>query len=157
MNRWPVHCLATTRRSALASALATDARGRPALLRRRIGRGSLILCTYPVEHMAALTPRVNPDDTVTLYDALATQARGRRHVTVDDPRVACDSLIRDDGALFAVLVSHAAEPLTVKPALADGKLATLEGEEAVEGVELDPFGIKIMRITGSGAVSAVPA
>ena len=115
------------------------------------------MCTYPVEHMAALTPRVNPDDTVTLYDALATHARARRHVTVNDPRVACDSLIRDDGALFAVLVSHAAEPLTVEPTLADGELTTMEGKDAAEGVELGPFGIKVMRITGSGAVSAIPA
>ena len=90
-----------------AEVLATDAHGRPALLLRRTGRGSSILCTYPVEHMAALTPRVNPDDTVTLYDALATHAGARRLVTVDDPRVACDTLIRDDGALFAVLASHA--------------------------------------------------
>jgi len=43
---------------------ATDAHGRPALLLRPIGPGSLVLCTYPVEHMAALTSRVNPDDNV---------------------------------------------------------------------------------------------
>ena len=79
-----------------------------------------MLCTYPIEHMAALTPRVNPDDTVTLYDALATHAGVRRLITVDDPRVACDTLLRDDGTLFAVLASHAAEPLTVKPSLGCG-------------------------------------
>jgi endo-1,4-beta-mannosidase len=135
-----------------AEVLAADARGRPALLLRRTGRGSLILCTYPVEHMAALTPRVNPDDAVTLYDALASHAGVRRAVTVDDPRVACDTLIRDDGTLFAVLASHAAEPLTVKPELGcGGELATLEGQEAGEGVNLRPFGIKILTITGSGA------
>jgi hypothetical protein len=43
-----------------AEVIATDARGRPALLLRRVGGGSLVLGTYPVEHMAALTPRVNP-------------------------------------------------------------------------------------------------
>ena len=103
-----------------AEVIATDARGRPALLSRRTGpgnRGALLLCTYPIEHMAALTPRVNPDDTVTLYDALATHAGVRRAVTVDDPRVACDTLIRDDGTLFAVLASHADEQVTVKPGL----------------------------------------
>jgi hypothetical protein len=77
----------------------TDTRGRPALLLRAIGQGSLVLCTYPVEHMAALTPRVNPDDMVTLYDALARHAGVRRLVTADDPRVSCDTLIRDDGVL----------------------------------------------------------
>jgi endo-1,4-beta-mannosidase len=130
-----------------AEVLATDARGRPALLLRRTGSGSIVLCTYPVERMAALTPRVNPDDTVTLYDALARHARVRRPVTVADPRVACDTLIRDDGALFAVLASHAAEALTVTPALGGGELTTLDGEDTAEGVTLGPFGIKVLRIS----------
>ena len=131
-----------------AEVIATDNHGRPALLLRRTGRGSLVLCTYPIEHMAALTPQVNPDDTVTLYDALASHAGARRAVTVDDPRVACDTLIRDDGTLFAVLASYAAEPLTVKPGLDGGELTTLEGTEAGEGVTLGPFGIKIFAVTG---------
>jgi hypothetical protein len=109
-----------------AEILATDTRGRPALLLRPGGRGSLISCTYPIEHMAALTPRVNPDDSVALYAALATHAGLRRPVTVDDPRVAADTLVRDDGTLFAVLAS----------------------------VTLGPFGINVLRITGSGATDA---
>jgi len=130
-----------------AEVLATDGRSRPALLRRRIGRGSLILCTYPVEHMAALTPQVNPDDTVTLYDALARHAGMRRQVTVDDPRVACDTLTRDDGTRFAVLASHAAEPLTTKPVLGTASaLVTLDGTEITEGVNLDPFGIEVFEV-----------
>jgi len=140
-----------------AEVLATDARGRPGLLLRRTGAGSLVLGCYPVEHMAALTPRVNPDDTVTLYDALARHAGVRRAITVDDPRVACDTLIRDDGTLFAVLASHAAEPLTVKPELGcGGELVTLDGQEAGEGVTVDSFGIRIMRITGSEATGPRP-
>jgi endo-1,4-beta-mannosidase len=135
-----------------AEVIATDARGRPALLLRRTGRGSLVLGTYPVEHMAALTPRVNPDDAVTLYGALAAHAGVRRPVTVDDPRVACDTLVRDDGATFAVLASHAAETLTLKPVLADDRaLTTLNGDEDLEGVTLDPFGINVLKVTGSGA------
>jgi endo-1,4-beta-mannosidase len=138
-----------------AEILATDTRGRPALLLRPVGRGSLILCTYPIEHMAALTPRVNPDDGVALYAALATHAGVRRPVTVDDPRIASDTLVRDDGTLFAVLASHAAEPLTVKPMLAaGGDLASLDGQEPAEGVTLGPFGINVMRINGSGATDA---
>jgi endo-1,4-beta-mannosidase len=136
---------------AQAEVIATDARGRPALLERRTGRGSLILCTYPVEHMAALTPRVNPDDAVTVYGALATHAGVRRTVTVEDPRVACDTLVRDDGAVFAVLASHGAEPLTVKPVLAaGGGLTALDNDEVLEGVTLDPFGIHVMKAAGSG-------
>ena len=139
---------------AQAEVIATDARGRPALLQRRVGpqnQGSLILCTYPVEHMAALTPRVNPDDAVTLYGALAAHAGVRRAVSVDDPRVACDTLVRDDGTVFAVLASHGAEPITVKPVLAaDSGLSALDDDQVVEGVTLSPFGINVLRITGSG-------
>ena len=139
---------------ARAEVIATDARGRPALLQRRVGpqnQGSLILCTYPVEHMAALTPRVNPDDAVTLYGALAAHAGVRRAVSVDDPRVACDTLVRDDGTVFALLASHGAEPITVKPVLAaDSVLSALDDNQVVEGVTLSPFGINVLRITGSG-------
>ena len=135
---------------AAAEVIATDARGRPALLRRRAGRGSLILCTYPVEYMAAATPRVSPDATVTLYGALAAEAGVRRPVTVGDPRVACDLLVRDDGARFAVLASHAGERLTVRPELGEGDgLATLGEAEVVETVTMSPFGIIVLEVTRS--------
>jgi hypothetical protein len=108
------------------------------------------LCTYPVEYMAAVTPRVNPDATVTLYGALATHAGVRRPVTVDDPRVACDMLVRDDGSRFAVLVSHDDEQLTVKPRLGEGeRLATLDEAEVVETVTMSPFGIIVLEVTRS--------
>jgi endo-1,4-beta-mannosidase len=125
-----------------AEVIATDAHDRPALLLRRTGQGSLVLCTYPIEHMATLSPRVNPDDTVTLYNALAVHARVRRAVTVDDPRVACDTLVRDDGTRFAVLVSHADEPLEVKPAgmSPDGIIA------------LPPYGVIYHEIGGGDAL-----
>jgi len=130
-----------------AEVIATDAHGRPALLRRQAGRGWLILCSYPLEYMAALTPRVNPDATVTLYGALATHAGVRRPIAVDDPRVACDVLVHADGSRFAVLASHADENLTVKPALPpDERLADLDDELTVDTVTLGPFGIKIVKI-----------
>jgi endo-1,4-beta-mannosidase len=130
-----------------AEVIATDSRGRPALLRRQVGRGSLILCAYPLEYMAAVTPRVNPDATVALYNALATHAGVRRPISADDPRVACDMLVRDDGARFAVLVSHADEPLTVKPLLPVGRLATLDGNEVLDTVTTTPFGISVHAVT----------
>jgi endo-1,4-beta-mannosidase len=135
-----------------AEVIATDAHGRPALLRRQAGRGSLILCTYPLEFMAALTPHVNPDATVTLYSALATHAGVRRPVTVDDPRVACDVLVHDDGTRFAIIASHASEQLTVKPTLGTGAggppdgLTPLGETCMVDAVTLRPFGIEVLKI-----------
>jgi endo-1,4-beta-mannosidase len=133
-----------------AEVIATDSHGRPALLRRQVGRGSLILCSYPLEYMAALTPRVNPDATVALYGALAAHAGVRRPVSVDDPRVACDVLAHHDGSRFAVIASHADEVLTLKPVLAPGEtLASLEDEQAVDTVITEPFDIKVFKITNS--------
>jgi endo-1,4-beta-mannosidase len=128
-----------------AEVLATDGRGRPALVLRRIGAGSLVLCTYPVEQMAAHTPAVNPDDTVSLYRALAAHAGVILPVTVDDPRVACDVLVRDDGTRFAILVSHAAEQLVVKPVLA-GQLVSLTGEDVNGSVTLPESGVAVFEI-----------
>jgi endo-1,4-beta-mannosidase len=127
--------------------IATDTSGRPALLLRHVDQGSIVLCTYPVEHMAALTPRVNPDDTVVLYDALAAHANVRRPVSVDDPRVACDVLVREDGTRFAFLVSHAAEELTVKPLLPGGeRLTTLDGEDVTSEISIRAFGVKVFNL-----------
>ena len=136
-----------------AEVIATDAHGRPAMLRRQAGRGSLILCTYPLEYMAAATPKANPDATITLYTALATHAGARRPVTVEDPEVACDVLVRHDGTRFAVITSHANEALTIKPTLcaagepqAPRGLTALDDTEILDGVTLNPFEIKVLKI-----------
>ncbi|HUY49051.1 MAG TPA: cellulase family glycosylhydrolase [Streptosporangiaceae bacterium] len=138
-----------------AEVLAVDGHDRPALLLRRLGAGSLVLCTYPIEHMAAVTPDVNPDPTSTLYDTLATYAGVRRLVTVDDPRVAADVLLHPDGSQFAWLVSHAAEPVTVKPQLASGaRLSALDGAPSNGTITLAPFGVGVFCIEdGDGARS----
>jgi endo-1,4-beta-mannosidase len=136
-----------------AEVIATDAHGRPALLRRQAGRGSLILCTYPLEYMASAAPRVNPDATVALYGALATHAGVRRPVSVDEPGVACDVLVRRDGTRFAVMASHVAEEVTAKPVLGCGAeqdaslgLTALGGTEVVDRVTLPPFCVKVFQI-----------
>ena len=139
-----------------AEVIATDTRGRPALLRRQAGRGSLILCTYPLEYMAAAVARVNPDATVTLYDALATHAGARRPVTVDDQDVACDVLEHRDGTRYVVIASHADESVTLKPTFgvaADQApprgLTPLGENEIVDTVTVDPFGVRILQIAES--------
>jgi hypothetical protein len=55
-----------------------------------------------------------------------------------------------------VLASHALEPLTVKPALDGRELVTLDGQEAGERVTLDPFGIKVLRVTGTALAGSGP-
>jgi hypothetical protein len=61
-------------------------------LRYPSGRGWMVLCTYPLEHMAASRPQANPEQTWRLYTALATAARVGRPVRVEDPRVVVGGL-----------------------------------------------------------------
>ena len=123
-----------------AEVFAEDAHGRPALLVKRVGAGALVLCTYPLEHMAATLPRVNPDPTRDVYDALADFAGVPRAVTVDDPRVAVDGMIHEDGTRYVWFVSQAAEELTVKPVVHNG------GRLSEDAVALPPFGVRILRL-----------
>jgi endo-1,4-beta-mannosidase len=123
-----------------AEVVAVDGHGRPALLRRRHGDGWVVLCTYPLEHMSAVTPRVNPEQTHRLYDALAAFAGVRRPVTAPDPRVSADVLVRSDGTRFAVLVSQAAVEVRVKPVLA----GDVTGE--FEEVTLGPYGVRVLEL-----------
>jgi endo-1,4-beta-mannosidase len=76
----------------MAEVLAIDGRGRPALLRNADGDGSMVLCTYPLEYMAACRPEANPEPTWQLYSALAGAAGVTRPVRVEDPRVIVGSL-----------------------------------------------------------------
>jgi hypothetical protein len=104
--------------------------------------------------MAAATPRANPEATSAIYDALAVYAGVRRLVTADDRRVACDVLVRSDGARFAWLVSQASEPVTVKPELAPGFwLARLDGSAADEATTLAPFGVGVFRLENAPAAT----
>lgn len=132
-----------------AEVLATDAGGRPALLRRAIGTGALILCAYPLEAMAAATPGVNPEQTWRLYAALAEHAGIRPAVRSGDPRVLVDCLDRADGARFAWFVSQSAEPLTVTPEVAGGAALREVGTGApVTAVTLPAYGVQVLRVGG---------
>jgi endo-1,4-beta-mannosidase len=137
-------------RPAGAQVVAVDGDGRPALLVRRVGQGSVVLCTYPVEHMAALGGQGCAAAASGLYDALARHAGVRRVITVDDPRVGCDVLVREDGQRFAWLVSQGEEPITAKPQLGSGlRLRELGGSPVGDTVTLDPFGVSVFHLDGS--------
>ncbi len=132
-------------RPAGAEVVATDRHGHPVLLRRRAGAGHLVLCTYPLEGMAAALPDVNPEPTHRIYDALANLAGVTRAVTVADPLVHVGELRHRDGRRFVWLVSQAAEEHTVKPVAATG-LTDLVTAEPVTEVTLHPYGVRVLAL-----------
>ncbi len=124
-----------------AEVVALDGHGRPALLRHQLGSGSAVLCTYPIEHMAARTPGVNPEDTWRLYSALAAAAEVDRPVRVDDPRVLVGR-VRSGDSETAIFVNCAEDSISVEP--------------ICSGVELDPatvtlapFGVAAIQCAGA--------
>ena len=125
--------------------VAVDAHGRPALVVHETGTGRTVLATYPLEHMAARTARVNPDATHRLYAALARVSGARRPVTVADPHVSADVVAHADGRRFVWLVSQSDGPLVVRPQ-ADGKLHGLAGGEAVEDVRIGAYGVVVLEL-----------
>jgi endo-1,4-beta-mannosidase len=134
-----------------ADVVAVDGRGRPTLLRHALGSGSTFLCTYPLEHMAARTPRANPESTWRLYSALATEAGVHRPVRIDDPRVVT-GLIRNGDAHMALFLNCSNDTITADPILADGvALPTADDEPLL----LAPFGVEALPCEGI-AVSTVP-
>ena len=73
-------------------------------------------------------------------------------MAVDDPRVAADVLVHEDGRHFAWLVSHAAEPVTVKPQVSSGtRLCELDGTPANEAITLPPFGVGVFGLENGAA------
>ena len=97
-----------------ADVVAIDSYGRPALLRRRLGVGQAVLCTYPLEHMAARTPWANPENTWRIYSALARLAGVERRIHVDDPRVLA-GVLRGGTRDTAVLVNCSSSAVSLRP------------------------------------------
>ena len=108
----------------------------------------MVLSTYPLEHLAASCGRVNPEQTWRLYAALANLAGVAPVVTVDSPEVIVDGLVHQDGRRFVWLVSEHDGPLVVRPRLPAGnRLVPLGGGDAVEEVELAPYGVTVLQLT----------
>jgi endo-1,4-beta-mannosidase len=122
-----------------AEVVAVDAHGRPALLRHPLGSGATVLCTYPIEHFAARTPGVNPEDAWRLYSALATAAGVARPVRVADPRVLVGR-IRSGDSETVLFVNTAAESIAAEPILSGAEL-----DPAADELTLEPFGVAAVR------------
>jgi endo-1,4-beta-mannosidase len=130
-----------------AEVLATDSSGRPALLERRVGRGAIVLATYPVEYLAASRANANPDDVVRLYRALAARAGCEPPVRVARPDVHVDRTIGEDGTVLAWFVSYADDALDVHPLLAAGHtLLDRDTGAPLETVPLGPRGVAIAEL-----------
>ena len=123
-----------------AEVVAVDAQGRPALLRHAVGSGSVVLCTYPIEHMAARTAAVNPESTWRIYSALADASGVTRPVRVDDPRVLVGR-IRAGDSEQALFVNCSGDRITAEPILSGAELDLPTGGV----VSLEPFGVAAVR------------
>jgi endo-1,4-beta-mannosidase len=129
-----------------ARTVAVDGSGRPALLERRVGRGAMVLCTYPIEHMASITPGANPEDTWQLYSALACAAGVSVPLMVNDPRVMVGRL-RCGANDIAVVANMSSEHLEVKLLGTDGPSYQRFGADPsapVEVVTLPPFEVEVL-------------
>ncbi len=105
-----------------------------------------MLCTYPVEHMAARTPRVNPESTWRLYAALASAAGVQRPLAASDPRVMTGRLRTPAGEL-AMIVNTSAEQVEVGLVttgdVSYGHRDATPGE-ALKQLVLPPFEVEIL-------------
>jgi endo-1,4-beta-mannosidase len=135
-----------------ARVIAIDAHGRPALVCNELGRGRAVFCTYPLEHFAARTPRVNPEETWRLYSALADVAGVSRPVRVDDPRVLVGRL-RGAKSETTLLVNVSGDFIAAEPLLEEGTELQADGLS----VALEPFGVAVLGVTRSPLTDAVPA
>ncbi|GMA94693.1 hypothetical protein GCM10025881_15170 [Pseudolysinimonas kribbensis] len=126
-----------------AEVVAVDGRGRPILLRRRVGSGWMVLATVPLEYFAAVLPEANPEPTWRVYDGLADLAAVPRPIRVDDPRVMCAEMVHDDGSRYAWFVSQSPEPLDIQPRLESGTLRDLDGAD-VATLHLKPYDVAVV-------------
>ncbi|MEU8356894.1 cellulase family glycosylhydrolase [Nonomuraea sp. NPDC048882] len=128
-----------------AEVLARDAEGRPALLRHAAGDGWMVLATYPLEYMAAITPHANPEGTWRLYRALAAQAGVEPAVSFDTPLVSAALMRHEDGRVFVWCVSQSDAEIKAAPVVREGSLRNADGSP-VSVVELPPYGVSVLEL-----------
>ena len=94
-----------------AEVVAVDGRGRPALLRHRLGSGRVILSAYPVEFMLLNTPDANlQTEAHRLYRALAEEAGVRLRFAGACPQLELAALTSPEGEALLAVINHAHRP-----------------------------------------------
>ncbi|MDA8296372.1 MAG: cellulase family glycosylhydrolase [Actinomycetota bacterium] len=126
-----------------ARVIARDGHGRPALVSKAIGDGSTLLCTYPIEHFAAMTPGANPEDTWRLYSALAEFAGVARPVRVADPRVLVSQILAGEQEV-TIAANWSPDPLEVD----------LLGPTGASRLRLDRYGVAVRWGEDAASVAA---
>jgi endo-1,4-beta-mannosidase len=128
------------------SVVARDQRGRPALVRRRVGRGSVLVSTYAIEYYASEREGANADDSVRrLYRALAVEADAALPVRVPASAdgVLVDALVHDDGREFVWFVNTSGSAREVRP-VSPEPLTDLADGGVVTKFTLAPFGVRVL-------------
>lgn len=127
------------------SVLARDGQGRPALVRRQHGAGSVVVSTYAIEYFAAARPHAHRDDDVTrLYRALAIEAGAVPDVRVDDPRIVVDGLRHADGRRFVWLVNVTEEVVHARPVAQGCVLRDIETGDEADMVIVGPYEVRVL-------------
>lgn len=138
-----------------AEVLAYDQHGRPSLLRHRLGSGSVVLCTYPIEHLAARTRSVNPESTWRVYAALARAAGVELPASVDDPRVMVSRIISAERETV-IVVNLSADSVEAKITTSRDVLLmdpTSPTGTRVDTVSLAPFEVVVL-VSDAGSADA---
>jgi hypothetical protein len=131
-----------------AQVLAVDGHGRPALLRYRTGKGAMVLCTYPIEHMASERPRANPEPTWRLYSALATSAGVSRPLRAEDPRVTVGGLKVGERDVFVAL--NLSPDNVTADLLSDGRSILSADGATVTRLALAPYEVAVLYLDAAG-------
>lgn len=132
-----------------AEVIARDERGRPALLEQRVGQGRFVLCTYPIEHMAARTFGVNPEPTWQLYAALAEIAGVSPCVRVADPQVVVGEMRHQQGRRFIWFLNQRDGVLECTPSVSRGELRELDGSPVRMPLALEAFDVRVLELTST--------
>lgn len=125
-----------------ADVLAVDGHGRPALVSHSLGDGAMVLCTYPIEHMAGQRPWSNPEPTWAIYSSLASSAGVTRPVRSGDPRVVVGEITAGGKAKWVAL-NISGGPVSTE-LRADGPVVDVTRGERVTNLDLGPYEVVVL-------------